>query len=176
MELCSSVCGMSPSPSKASKAFGTEKKRRQSDLCGEMQGDAGGESCSLNCRTNRNVVLGLQDIYSLTHFDCKGYKHHFCYSSKGQYLGNTGQSTKEFSPHSNFPLKKKKTHILSLNNEFSHLNHEFGFIRRWETEAEQNTSANTPTGAPQLASPAEERSQIEVVEMLGVRTEVSWQN
>lgn len=135
----------------------------------EMLGE---KSCSLNWRTNRNVVLGLQDIYRLTHFECKGYKYNFRYSSAGQDLKNTGQSTKEFSPHSKFPLKS----ILSLNNEFSHPNHEFGFLTSWETEAEQNTSANTPTWAPQLASPAEERSQTEVVEMLEVRTEVSWQN
>lgn len=49
-------------------------------------------------------------------------------------------------------------------------------MTHWETEAEQNTSASTSTWAPQLASAAEERSQTEVVEMLEVRTEVSWQN
>lgn len=83
------------------------------------------------------------------------------------------QNTKEFSPHSKFSLKKS---VLSLRNKCNNLNHEFGFVTHWETEAEQNTSANTPTWAPQLASAAEERSQTEAVEMLEVRTEVSWQN
>lgn len=69
------------------------------------------------------------------------------------------------------PIKKS---VLSLKNKCNHLNNEFGFMTRWETEAEQNTSASTSTWAPQLASAAEERSQTEVVEMLEVRTEVSW--
>lgn len=97
--LCSFFCGMSPAtPPKVSKPFDTKKKRRQSDLCEE-----GEQSCSLIWRTSRHVVLGLRDICSLTHFECKGYKYHFCYSSAGQDLRNTGQSTKEFSPHSKFP-------------------------------------------------------------------------
>lgn len=125
------------------------------------------KSFGLYWRTSRNVVLGLQDIYSLTHFECKGYKYHFWYSSAGQDLRNTGQSTKEFSSHSKFTQKS----VWSLNNEVSHLNHEFGFITHWETEAEQNMSANTRTWEPQLASCAEETSQTEVVEMLEVRTD-----
>lgn len=75
-----------------------------------------------------------------------------------------------------FQIPIKKQIALSLKNKCSHLNQEFGFVTHWETELEQNTSANTPTWAPQLASAAEERSQTEVVEMLEVKTEVSWQN
>lgn len=161
-----------PTPLKVSKPFGTKKKtvRYLSDFTGRCSGRNVTVS---NWRTSRNV-LGLQDIYSLTHFECKGYKYHFCYSSAGQDMRDTCQNTKEFSPHFKFPLGKKS--VLSLKNKCSHLNREFGFVTHWETEVEQNTSSNTPTWAPQLASAAEERSQTEVVEMLEVKAEVSWQN
>lgn len=90
-----------------------------------------------------------------------------------RYEGHMPEHKRIFTP---FQIPIRKKNVLSLKNKCSHLNREFALVTHWETEAEQNTSANTPTWAPQLASAAEERSQTEVVEMLEVKTEVSWQN